>query len=540
MAAGGNQQIPGYKLIERLGEGGQARIYKAVQLSMNRLVAVKVIPPDRDDEAEYGRFTREARVLAQLRHENIVRAIDHGNARGFRYLVMEYVDGRTVLEIIKETGPLGSRRSLEIALQICRALEHAAKFNVIHRDVKPANIVITPEDRAVLVDFGLARPEQADMQVTLVGTSVGTPHYMPPEQILGEGDLDARVDIYALGASFYHMLSGKVPYPHASKQAILGSHLWEPIQLPDKSEVDIPGRIFDIVSRAMEKEREKRYPTAAEMAKDLQEALDSLGDRPVAIDPVVGKEMDRIAEERDRLAMKVSQLASRVTDLQAEREKLVGERNRLSVRLEELERDASPMVLVDGEFWIDVCPVTNRRYAEFVRATGSPPPRHWKGDQPPAEIAEHPVVWVSWTDAREYAKWCHRRLPSLLEWRRAAQGSAVRVFPWGNEADARRCNCIESGIGGTTPVWKYPAGRSPHGVMDMGGNVAEWVAGSYPSQKGGQLRRVRAVCGGSWKDPLERSRCGSFRGYPEGGKDAHVGFRCARDAQAEPLRFPLG
>jgi serine/threonine protein kinase len=226
-----NGQIPGYRLITRLGAGGQGSVYKAVQLSMLRPVAIKLIRPA-DDPADLVRFLRGARVLSRLTHENIVRAIDYGDAHGTRYIVMEFVDGESVLDLLREHGRLSLKHSTDIALQASRALAYASRHGVIHRDVKPANILITDENRAVLVDFGLARAEESDSLVTSAGVSIGTPHYMPPQQIRGEREIDIRADLYALGATFFHMLMGRLPFPEGSLAEILASHVKHEIELP--------------------------------------------------------------------------------------------------------------------------------------------------------------------------------------------------------------------------------------------------------------------------------------------------------------------
>ncbi len=558
------QQIPGYKLLSRLGTGGQANVYKAVQISMNRHVAVKVITPEQGVlEAELGRFLREARVLARLRHENIVQAIDYGEHEGIRYLVMEFIEGESVLDIIEREGALGNRRAIEIAIQICRALEHADGFGVIHRDIKPANIVITPTQRAVLVDFGLARPEETDLQLTMTGTTVGTPHYMSPEQIRGVEKLDVRADLYALGATFYHLLTGIVPFPMSSKAEIMASHLREEVKLPKDLPKGIPEYIFDIVRTAMEKDREDRYASAREMLADLVASKQRLPQHTHVDLPVLGRreeelqqKLEEMSKERDRLAEHARLLEERLRSVETSKimpKPTATQETDSPGSISEV-ADVNPMVKVDGgfftcgepegkdvdtpkrevnleAFWIDIYPVTNHQYAKFVRETDRMPPKHWEGEQPPGELANHPVVWVTWQDAVEFAAWAGKRLPTPIEWQKAARGTDGRPFPWGEIPDPRRCNCKEMGIGGTTSVGEYKNGISPFDVHDMAGNVAEWVFGKFavhgPSDVG---QVIRAVCGGSWRDSIMRSRCASRRGYRDGGKAPYVGFRCARNA----------
>jgi formylglycine-generating enzyme required for sulfatase activity len=179
------------------------------------------------------------------------------------------------------------------------------------------------------------------------------------------------------------------------------------------------------------------------------------------------------------------------------------------------------------EFWIDKTPVTNAEYARFVADTGHKPPKHWKGKAPPKKIADHPVTYVSWPDARAYAKWAGKRLPTEKEWEKAARGSDGREYPWGDGFDPNRCNTKESGIGKTTPVGKYsPQGDSPYGCVDMAGNVQEWTA-TYV----GILNAVRR--GGSWNHDQKHAYCtsGTFDSCDPWTRSSHVGFRCARGSQ---------
>ncbi|MEN8149222.1 MAG: SUMF1/EgtB/PvdO family nonheme iron enzyme [Planctomycetota bacterium] len=346
------RSVPGYKILERLGAGGQASVYKAVQLSMNRPVALKVIPPEKAAaDTDLSRFLREARVLARLRHENIVQAIDYGEVDGLRYLVMELVQGDSVLDLIRREKRIEPRRAIEIVLQVCRALGHAAKLGVIHRDIKPSNIVITNESRAVLVDFGLARREQSDAMVTIAGTTVGTPHYMSPEMIRCESDIDIRSDLYGLGATFYHMITGRVPFPSRSQAEILASHLKDPVPLPDTAPDGVPEDLFEIVRRAMEKERESRYQTSEEMVADLIAAVERIagtggsdtGGEMLEIPPQsaasvatgLRERIDRLTEERARLADENQGLSAK---LKAARDRLDDLTRRTVEEVEEANR----------------------------------------------------------------------------------------------------------------------------------------------------------------------------------------------------------
>ncbi len=189
-------------------------------------------------------------------------------------------------------------------------------------------------------------------------------------------------------------------------------------------------------------------------------------------------------------------------------------------------------VYVDG-FNIDIYPVTNAEYKEFVDATGHAPPRHWEGNTYPEGKGDHPVVWVSWHDAQAYCQWAGKRLPTEAEWEKAARGTDGRKWPWGNTFDPTKCNAKESGIGETTPVGKYPEGASPYGVMDMAGNVWEWTAdwyeaypgSSYQSARFGQKNKV--MRGGSWFDPSTFVRCSVRNKAKPDFSFSTIGFRCA-------------
>jgi serine/threonine-protein kinase len=208
------QQIPGFQIISKLGAGAMATVYKARQVSLDRLVAIKVLPRKYTKNQQFvERFYAEGRAAAKLNHPNIVGALDVGKAGEFHYFVMEHVEGHTVFDHINDHGRYEEQEALEIARHVGRALEHAHEQGFIHRDVKPKNIMITPEGTVKLADMGLARAvsdrEAAEAEQ---GKAFGTPYYISPEQIRGVVDVDYRADIYGLGATLYHMLTGQVPF----------------------------------------------------------------------------------------------------------------------------------------------------------------------------------------------------------------------------------------------------------------------------------------------------------------------------------------
>ncbi|HUT34374.1 MAG TPA: serine/threonine-protein kinase, partial [Planctomycetota bacterium] len=224
-----------FELLDRIGQGAMGTVFRARQRSMDRTVAVKVLLPRLAGDAAYvERFFREARAAARLNHPNIVLALTVGEDRGYYYFAMEYVEGHTVSLLLK-AGPLEERRALEIALQIARALDYAwSKERIVHRDIKPGNILITPKGVAKLADLGLAHEatlEEAGAPEA-DGKILGTPFYIAPEQILRRPDLDVRCDLYALGSTLFHMVTGHTPFEGGSTKAILARQLHEPAPDP--------------------------------------------------------------------------------------------------------------------------------------------------------------------------------------------------------------------------------------------------------------------------------------------------------------------
>jgi serine/threonine-protein kinase len=274
------QQVPGYLILEKLGQGSMGTVYKARQLSMDRLVAVKVLHPRLASNPEYlQRFMREAHLAARLSSNNAVQAIDVGSAGTIHYFVMEYVEGTTIKEELEKGKVYEERAAVEIVLQVAQALEHARRRGLVHRDVKPANIVLTTEGVAKLADLGLAR-QTTDREAAKAekGVTVGTPFYIAPEQVNANEDIDTRADIYSLGATLYHMVTGQPPFPHETVEAVLRAHLREELTPPDHLNTALSSGLGEVVEFMMAKEREQRYRTPADLILDLECLL--AGDPP--------------------------------------------------------------------------------------------------------------------------------------------------------------------------------------------------------------------------------------------------------------------
>ncbi|MCH7719901.1 MAG: serine/threonine protein kinase [Planctomycetes bacterium] len=266
------QQIPGFQILGKLGQGAMATVFKAKQLSLDRMVAIKVLPKRLSDNQEFvDRFYREGRAAAQLNDPNIVQAIDVGEAGGYHYFVMEFIDGRTVYDMVSNGNPLEEKDAVDIIVQTARALDHSHARGFIHRDVKPKNIMITKDGAVKLADMGLAR-EVNDYKTASAeaGRAYGTPYYISPEQIRGEINIDFRADIYSLGATFCHMVTGRVPFEGETPSAVMHKHLKEPLTPPDHINTRLSAGIGEIIEVMMAKKREDRYLSTKDLIGDLE------------------------------------------------------------------------------------------------------------------------------------------------------------------------------------------------------------------------------------------------------------------------------
>ena len=263
--------FPQLEILEFIGQGGMGAVYKARQPALDRLVALKILPPSMDDDPGFAeRFTREARTLAKLSHPNIVAVYDFGQSGGYRYFLMEYVDGLNLRQI-ERAGRLSPREALAIVPQLCEALQFAHDAGIVHRDIKPENILMDKRGRVKIADFGLAKllgADSRDYTITQPGHVMGTPHYMAPEQVEKPLEVDHRADIFSLGVVFYEMLTGELPLGRFAS----------PSQM-----VRVDVRLDDVVLRALEKEPDRRYQHASQ----IKTAVDTIAATPADPPPIL-------------------------------------------------------------------------------------------------------------------------------------------------------------------------------------------------------------------------------------------------------------
>ena len=261
-----------YEILENIGNGGMATVYKAKCHVLNRYVAVKVLRDEFTTDGEFvKRFNTEAQSAASLTHPNIVSVYDVGSEGDIHYIVMELIKGKTLKEIINEDGALSWKWSVNVAIQIASALETAHKNNIIHRDIKPHNIIITEDGIAKVTDFGIAKAV-SNSTITAFGTTIGSVHYFSPEHARG-GYTDAKSDLYSLGVVLYEMVTGQVPFNADTPVSVALKHMQEIPKEPMELNPNVPKAVNDIIMKAMQKDTNLRYQNATEMLRDLSKAL---------------------------------------------------------------------------------------------------------------------------------------------------------------------------------------------------------------------------------------------------------------------------
>src|SRR5579863_3343985 len=257
-----------YEILQLLGQGGMGAVYKARDTELERLVALKLIRPELASNPEIlHRFKQELILAREVTHRNVIRIFDLGQAKGIKFITMEFVEGRDLRTVLRERGKLSVDEAVQIVAQVCRALDAAHTAGVVHRDLKPQNIMLDAKDRVYVMDFGIAHSLETP-GMTQTGALMGTPEYMSPEQAKGM-KVDARSDLFALGIIFYEMLTGVSPFKADSALATLLKRTTERPQPPVELDPTIPKAISDVVMKCLEIDRDHRFSTAREILEDL-------------------------------------------------------------------------------------------------------------------------------------------------------------------------------------------------------------------------------------------------------------------------------
>ncbi len=274
-------EIPGYEILAKVGEGGRGTVYRARQLSLDRLVAVKILAPELASDSEYtAKFLQEARAAAKLSHPNIVQAIEAGVHNGIWYFVMELVESGSLHERVTTVGKLSEQETLDVAQQMGQALDFAwRRVHLIHRDIKPANILLTADGRAKLADLGLAQRHGAPADKA--GFTEGTPQYCAPEQCRGEPNLDIRTDLYSLGATLYHLICGRPPFDGDNPAVVMGKQITDPPPPPRSLNPKITPAFEAVILKLLAKNPADRFQSPADLLKELDRLLAPQRSEPV-------------------------------------------------------------------------------------------------------------------------------------------------------------------------------------------------------------------------------------------------------------------
>lgn len=526
-----------YDIVRELARGGMGVVYQARHRTLDRQVAIKMILGTLHlSSRRRQRFLDEAKVVAHLQHPNIVQIFELGEHEGHPFIVFELVDGGSLAASSRSAD---IRQHVQLVADVSHGVEYAHRCGVIHRDIKPSNILLTSDGVPKVADFGLAKQLDAEGGTTMTGEVMGTPDYMAPEQARGDKDIDERVDVYALGAVLYELLTGQQPFRRDTAWATVNAVLTENLVSPRRHEPNVPVPLERIICKALEKDRERRYASAMDLATDLERWLD---DQPVLAPPLAKR-----TPRRRWLAACLACLSAvplfyvvfphrnefsapqELTNSLGMELRLVPAGTFIMGAAKEVPGDPADQVPVhrvnlSKPIYIGCHEVTVGQFRAFVEATQRPiapgvgfnnatglPERDGRGtweDPGWLQTEHHPVVNVSWEDAHAFCQWMSEkegrtyRLPTEAEWEYACRAGTTTVYftgddpeslqSYANIADGSYRRMLETfneeGYYDFTQSWNdgfpftAPVGQckpNPFGLYDMHGNVQEWCADWY-------------------------------------------------------------
>jgi formylglycine-generating enzyme required for sulfatase activity/tRNA A-37 threonylcarbamoyl transferase component Bud32 len=534
-----------YRVEQALGAGGFAVVYLVRDLNLKRKLAVKVLSPDLiTSKTVMERFRREAETVAQLSHPHIVPLHFIGQKEDLLYLAMECIDGGSLADRIEKEGKLPVDDVARILREVAGALDYAHRRGVIHRDIKPHNVLIEAETGRVLVtDFGIARTAEGS-SLTASGMMVGTPAYLSPEQVTG-AVADHRADLYALGVMGYEMLTGQPPFTGPTPTAVLMKRLSSKPTPVEKLRNDVPQAVRDVIEGCLAQDPDERFQSGAEIVRALGGQTPASGSHPTA-------EMLRRRRKPSRMPLIVGSAAIVVLAVAGLAWKFGGSggarqppgpqvpagttlvpTGMYNIGTDNGQAVARPAHQVALQaFAIERTEVSVGAYQQFVDSTGFPAP--WGTAMPDPRL---PVTRVLWGEASNYCAWKFKsdgRLPTEEEWEAAARGTGTRRYPWGNQWESGRANVASARRNAPAPVGSFAQGATPDSIADLIGNVWEWTSSKMTAYPGGSAPAGNAsayvIRGGAF-DTADSLAAPSFRGGPlpaDMPRDllARTGFRC--------------
>lgn len=522
-----------YEILQRLGGGGMAQVFLARHRGHAGLVAIKILADHlAQNELIVSRFRQEATTAACLTgHPNIVPIYDIGEGHGLHYIIMQFIPGEDMGSYLRRQGAIAPPDAAGILAQAAEGLVCAESKRIVHRDLKPSNLQLDTAGRIHILDFGISKTTDLADGLTRPGESLGTPYYMSPEQIRGEG-CDVRSDLYSLGVIFFELLTGRRPFDNESVTAIQIAHLSAPAPSILSLAPNLPPMCDEIIQRLLRKDRAERYQHPQELLDDLYRHGASSG--PTSLRPLVDPELQAAI---DRPPAPLSETVLNAAVASAATPAPTAPARTSAIPTPHTPADPAPagarksstgliaavsivvlLVILSGvgffflhpkplapaltdehgamqlvpagafifgenaadsphprqtltlpAFYIDRTEVSNSEYLRFVQATGHPFPA--KPDA--AAHPDLPVTNVSYDDAVAYAAWAGKRLPTEQEWEKAARGPDGRPYPWGSDP-------WTSGVPEQLqPVDSFPDRKSPNGALNMAGNAWEWTASPY-------------------------------------------------------------
>jgi eukaryotic-like serine/threonine-protein kinase len=599
-----------YDVLEELGSGGMAVVYKARHVTLDRIVALKEIQRNFCQEPRFlKRFQSEARTAARILHPHVVTLYEYLFYDSRHFLILEYVPGGTLQDRWKDK-PMPFEEALRALEQLLDGLDVIHSEQIVHRDLKPQNVLIDARGNLKIADFGLAH-----LLGDQLSSVMGTARYMPPESCSGDAQgvasVDQRADIYSLGLMMYELILGREQFETVMGQqsnwsnSLGGWLLWhcsEELRLPllNTMRPDIPAQFASIIAKMLEKNPDKRYTSVVEILRELHKPNQETSGQEISPSSVVTLIPPNVKTLPTQPFHDLPDVGDRIPDVDDRIVEPTEKRSKLPLGIivltvlglallaglfvwrpwsRTIEQPAPPAVaVIDGmvlvpagpfemgtdrgtepergdswpihsvnldAFYIDKAEVTNSQYKAFCDAVKRPYPQNpsWDPDYFLGS-SDHPVIGVSWDDARAYASWAGKRLPTEAEWEKAARGDRSYRWTWGNKKANNVANLDGSDDGylHTAPAGTFPQSTSPYGAVDMIGNVWEWVEDNYKPYPGGrqdipEYKQNYHVLrgGGFFNGPASSAIDSAFRGFAPavvpGDLKFAVGFRCVRDAE---------